>query len=264
MQKGLPEPHKLHKTLTNVVSTEFSAEGSPLLLSSLLTNFFTALSPQLENQHREQGLLLTAGCDEQRGHWVWLSEDTQSEGTRTYSAALTALRAGGDFRITDTSASASPLAVRLLGICVITAWMMPLGQGVAEGGEHCGWTSRFAWKSHLKVEGFLEPSPLSFHKCSSPCPAKICVSISLTRRRPPRGRDKACLTHVASPSLPSTGPGTRQVLNQNVLREQGFRGGDGGERRATDHPLGRRCGDGAGGALAGEAGPWVPAPLTAN
>lgn len=56
------------------------------------------------------------------------------------------------------------------------------GSGVGSGhGEFCGWmlqASKFVWKSHLKVEGLLEPSPLGFHTAYHPARQRsVCLSL---------------------------------------------------------------------------------------
>ena len=127
-------------------------------------------------------------------------------------------------------------------------------RGGGGGRELCGRISQASgfWKSHLKLEWFLETSP-SPGAPTAPCPAQICVSVYPIRWWPHQGRGKARLPQGRSPSRPSLGPDTQQVLNQFVLCGCGFQGSGGrrtrGDSQSAEKPLARFPRDYAGGAL---------------
>lgn len=67
------------------------------------------------------------------------------------------------------------------------------------------------------MEWFLETSLGASTALITVFSTDLCVCLSHQMVAPLQGRDKACLTHGQSPSLPSLGCDTQQVLNQNVL-----------------------------------------------
>lgn len=91
---------------------------------------------------------------------------------------------------------------------------VPRGSGVrGGGGELCGW---MLWAPGLCSSPSFQNLPLCISTVLITLSSKdLCLPLPPDAGSP-WGRDKNSLAHLPSPPLPSTGPGTQQVLNQNV------------------------------------------------